>query len=126
MEISICGPSTAAKHLLLELLECPPELLDSLDHVEKSLVDAAGAVGVVIIGRVFHKFNPQGITGVLLLAESHMAIHTWPERGYAAVDVFTCSDSVDHDTIMEVLVERFDATHHQNRLVERGKFGDDS
>ena len=73
-------------HLILELQECRPDLLDDLDYVQQTLLEAAESTGATIIGNTFHKFSPQGVTGVVAIAESHVCIHTWPEYGYAAAD----------------------------------------
>ena len=70
-------------HLLLELKECNPQLLDDLSYVRSALIRAAEDVGAHIVGESFHRFTPQGVTGILSIAESHISIHTWPEYGYA-------------------------------------------
>ena len=66
-------------HLLLELKECNPKLLNDLDYVRQSILLAAHEVGAQIVGESFHRFSPQGVTGILAIAESHISIHTWPE-----------------------------------------------
>ena len=71
-------------HLLLELRQCNPALLNDIDHIRNAMVEAAEAVEAHVVGESFHRFNPQGVTGILAIAESHISIHTWPEYGYAA------------------------------------------
>lgn len=81
-------------HVLLDLHGVSGAVLTDCPQIEQVLLDAAAAAGARVLGRRFHRFGPgQGITGVLLLAESHISIHTWPEHGYAAVDVFMCGDA---------------------------------
>ena len=79
-------------HCLLELYGCPLELLDDRDHILRSLREAAEGAGATWLDGTSHKFEPQGVTALGLLSESHISIHTWPELGYAAVDCFTCGD----------------------------------
>ena len=83
------------QHVLAEFFECDPNTLNSLDKVEKYMVDAALECGATIVQKCFHMFNPYGVSGVVIISESHLAIHTWPELGYAAVDLFTCGDKCD-------------------------------
>jgi len=91
------------KHIILELWGCEKQALDDQQGVEKMLVNSAKACGATLICVKTHKFSPQGVTGVAVLAESHISIHTWPELGYAAMDVFTCGDHViPQDTIPEI------------------------
>lgn len=81
-------------HLLVELEECDLKLLEDFAGVKRTLLDAARVSGATVVDSVFHKFNPMGISGVVVIAESHISIHTWPEHRYAAVDVFTCSNAM--------------------------------
>jgi S-adenosylmethionine decarboxylase len=80
------------RHFIFELFGCDKAVLDNLPGIESAMVVAAEAAGAMVVGKVFHKFSPQGVTGVVIIAESHISIHTWPELGYAAVDIFTCSN----------------------------------
>lgn len=86
---------TLGKHLLIEYYDCDRDLLNSVSGVEKVMTAAAEACGATIVRSVFHAFNPIGVSGVVVISESHLAVHTWPEHGYAAVDVFTCGTHVD-------------------------------
>jgi S-adenosylmethionine decarboxylase len=83
------------KHLLLELKDCNPKTLTNLEFVQETLKNAALEAKATIVEVAFHEFSPFGISGMVVIAESHLAIHTWPEYGYAAVDVFTCGDLID-------------------------------
>ena len=81
-------------HLLLEMNECNATLLDDVELVKRALLDAAAEAGATVVGEVFHKFSPVGVTGIVCIAESHISIHTWPEHAYAAVDIFTCGETL--------------------------------
>jgi S-adenosylmethionine decarboxylase proenzyme len=76
--------------VLAELYGCSLDLLDDLDAVSEHLRAAAESVGATVVGSAFHRYAPQGVSGVLLIAESHVSVHTWPEARYVAVDIFTC------------------------------------
>lgn len=81
---------TIGRHLIAEFYSASPSALDDLEHVRKSMLEAARAVGATVLGQNFHRFDPQGVSGTVVIAESHLSIHTWPERGYAAIDIYTC------------------------------------
>ena len=80
------------KHCILELYDCDPSKLDDEVFLRSAITQAAERAGATLLNLITHQFQPQGVTGLALLAESHISIHTWPEAGYAAVDVFTCGD----------------------------------
>ncbi len=84
------------------------------------MVDAALTAGAEVREVAFHKFSPQGVSGVVVISESHLTIHTWPELGYAAIDVFTCGDTVDPWTALNYLVEHFQAQNTVSSEVKRG------
>lgn len=114
-------PQTAlGYHLLLELHDCDPALLDSVPAVEKILTEAADAAGATVVNAAFHHFSPHGVTGVLVIAESHVAAHTWPEYGYAAIDCFTCGESEVLERVGELITAKFKAGRHSRKLIERG------
>lgn len=81
------------KHILFTLYECDPDLLDDEDYIRETLFEATNHMGATFLKTQSHKFCPQGVTAVTLLAESHISIHTWPENGTAVCDVFTCGDA---------------------------------
>lgn len=111
-------------HLILELRDCEPERLNDYSFVRNALIDAANAVGATIIGESFHRFQPIGVTGVVAIAESHLCIHTWPEFGYAAVDIFTCGTSFSPHTAAHLLVDSFQARDPSIIEIERGKLSE--
>ncbi len=108
------------KHLLLELKECNPQLLNDLAYIRNSLLLAAEDLGVQVVGESFHQFSPQGVTGILSIAESHISIHTWPEYGYAAADIFTCGSSFQPSQAAQILVEQFESKDQDITEIPRG------
>jgi len=108
------------RHLLVELHDCDREALNDLDLIRDVMVKAAIDCGAVVLGSSFHRFSPQGVSGVVVIAESHLSIHTWPEFGYAAVDVFTCGTSVNPEKAAEVLIDRLDSKNHTTTEIARG------
>lgn len=108
------------RHVLAEIYGCDFETLNDIGKVEKIMVDAALEAGAEIREVAFHKFSPQGVSGVVVISESHLAIHTWPELGYAAVDVFTCGDKVNPWDACNYLTEEFRAKHLTAKEIKRG------
>ena len=107
-------------HLLLELKNCNRDLLDDLPYIRKVLLEAAEKTGATIIGQSFHQFSPQGVTGVVAIAESHLCIHTWPEFGYAAVDIFTCGEGFKPREAAKMVVQSLESEEHSITEIERG------
>lgn len=87
--------------LAIELFDCDAKILNDYRLLEQSLVEAATKAGATVVDSVFHQFNPHGISGAVIIAESHIAIHTWPEYCYAALDIFTCGTDIDPNGIAE-------------------------
>ena len=110
------------RHLLLELFDCDPDAINSLETVKAALIEAAKRAQATIVDVVFHEFNPFGIRGVVVIAESHLSIHTWPEYRYAAVDVFSCGDVLQPETAVTYLVEQFGAERASVVEMQRGVF----
>ena len=107
-------------HLILELKQCDRQRLNDLAYVKATMMEAARAVGATIIGESFHQFDPIGVTGVVAIAESHLCIHTWPEYGYAAVDIFTCGDTCTPREAAQLLIDRFQAQDPSLTELQRG------
>ena len=84
--------STIGKHIIVELGHCPSHFLDNPDVLDRVFSEGIKRCGATIIGRVLHKFQPQGVSGIYLLSESHTSFHTWPEKGYASIDTYTCGN----------------------------------
>lgn len=108
------------RHILCEAYGCDPEVLDNRDLVESIMVGAALEAGAEVREVAFHEFSPQGISGVVVISESHLTIHTWPELGYAAIDVFTCGDAVDPWDAVEYLIQHFEAKDTACSEIKRG------
>jgi len=108
------------RHLLLELRECNVALLDDLVYLENALVSAAIESGATVIDKSFHQFAPQGVSGVVLIAESHLSLHTWPEHAYAAVDIFTCGTTVKIEVAADALISRLGSRDPSVLEVKRG------
>jgi S-adenosylmethionine decarboxylase len=107
-------------HLLIELRECNPEILKDLNKVKDALVSAAREAKATIVDISFHEFNPFGISGMVVIAESHLSIHTWPEYSYAAVDIFTCGDIIKPEVAASFLIERFESRSPSVVELKRG------
>jgi S-adenosylmethionine decarboxylase proenzyme len=108
------------RHLIAELSDCRNDILNDLPRLEKILKEAARRSGAVVVNTVFHRYNPQGISGIVVIAESHLSLHTWPEYGYAAVDCFTCGDTVDPYKAVEHLKEQLFCQSIKIREINRG------
>ncbi|MGB0167528.1 MAG: polyamine aminopropyltransferase [Luteibaculum sp.] len=106
-------------HILVEFMGCIPEVMNDVSVIEEAMVNGAEIAGATVINSTFHHFSPYGVSGVVVIQESHLAIHTWPEYGYAAVDLFTCGEmnawiSFDH------LKEVFGAKNYSALEMRRG------
>jgi len=100
------GASTGfslGRHMTVEFYDCDPKTLADAKQVEEIFLRAAKQSGATVIDSYFHEFKPQGVSGVVVISESHFTIHAWPEYDYAAVDLFTCGDKVDFDVAMEII-----------------------
>ncbi len=107
-------------HYVLELYECVPALLNDADAVQNAIIEAAERAHATLLKVITHRFEGQGITGLGLLAESHLSIHTWPECGYAAIDIFTCGSNTEPESACNFLIERFGAQSHVIIVITRG------
>ena len=108
------------RHLLLELKDCNVEVLNDLDFLKRCLHDAAEQIGATVVNECFYEFSPHGISGVLVISESHLCVHTWPEYGYAAIDIFTCGDSVEPERAVNTLVEKLGSKNSSFIELKRG------
>jgi len=111
---------TLGQHLLVEYYNCNPEILDDVAGIEKRMNEAALACGATIVNSTFHRFEPWGVSGVVVIAESHLAIHTWPEYGYASVDLYTCGEDIQPDAAYEFLKEALQAEITETQFLRRG------
>mgnify|MGYP000456923456 FL=1 len=83
------------RQILVEFYDCDSSSINDVEFIEEAMLNATKEANATIISHNFHKFSPYGVSGVVVIAESHVAIHTWPEYNYAAVDIFTCGDTID-------------------------------
>jgi S-adenosylmethionine decarboxylase len=113
------------KHLLLELNDCDHELLNDKEYLRKTLSDVARLIGATVVDDSFYQFTPQGVSGVVIIAESHISIHTWPEHNYAAIDVFTCGEVINPKDAIKPLVERLNAKSSTHIELNRGVLSSD-
>lgn len=111
--------SAKGRHYLIELYDCPPERLRLPATSEDILLRAAAAMGATVVSSHFHAFSPHGVSGVIIIQESHLTIHTWPEHGYAAVDIFTCGP-LDIEVGIALLLRDFGARRSTTQPFARG------
>ena len=107
-------------HLLLELENCNPQLLDDLEYIRQAMTVAAKGAGATIVGESFHQFDPRGVTGIIAIAESHLCIHTWPEHNYAAVDIFTCGKNFKPYDAAQVIIQKLQCDSPSVTELQRG------
>lgn len=107
-------------HLLVELKDCNSKLLNDIKKIEEILVAAAKEAKATIIESRFHKFSPFGISGVVVIAESHLTIHTWPEYGYAAVDIFTCGETLQPSVAATYVITKLQSKNPSMVEMKRG------
>lgn len=108
------------RHIIAELSYCSPEVISNIDKVQDIMVKAAKVANAEVREVVFHKFNPQGVSGVVVIAESHLSIHTWPEYGYAAIDIYTCGSNTDPERACDFIAGYFGAGKVVTTKMDRG------
>ena len=108
------------RHLIVEYADCNNNVLDDIALLEEYMKESVRQAGATIVKSVFHRYNPQGVSGVVVIAESHISIHTWPEYGYASVDFFTCGESVDPYKAFEYMKEKLQSQKPHVFELKRG------
>ena len=108
------------RHMIVEFVDCNRSLLNDSENLEQIINEAVRRSGATIVKTVFHRYNPHGVSGVVVIAESHFSIHTWPEYGYAAVDFFTCGDQVNANRAFDYMKEQLDAQSVSFKDLRRG------
>ena len=106
--------------ILADLHGCDTAALADVDGIRRHMLEAARRAGATIVAECFHRWSPEGVSGVVVIAESHLAVHTWPERGYAAIDFFTCSGAIGAEAGLAYLREALRARSHSTRTIPRG------
>ncbi|MBN2373400.1 S-adenosylmethionine decarboxylase proenzyme [bacterium] len=109
------------RQVLVEFFDCDSQILNDVDAIKMFMQEATAISQAHIVQSVFHLFNPHGVSGVVVIAESHFAIHTWPEYGYAAVDLFTCGEQVDPWKAMEYLKKCLKSSKAKTIEMKRGQ-----
>jgi S-adenosylmethionine decarboxylase len=107
-------------HLIIELYECQSDVINDARIVEEKLIEAVRISGANMVQSVIHEFNPHGVSGVIVIEESHFSVHTWPEYGYCALDIFTCGDEIDYYSALQYLKEEFQAKNLSVTEMKRG------
>ncbi len=110
------------KQILVEFYDCDHELLKQEKYIEQAMIEACIAAKATVVTHTFHSFSPYGISGVVVIAESHVAIHTWPEYGYAAVDIFTCGETIEPWVLFHHLKKAFCSSQDSKMELKRGLF----
>ncbi|SDN05930.1 adenosylmethionine decarboxylase [Sediminibacillus halophilus] len=111
---------TMGRHVIAELWECNIDKLNDMGLIEKIFVNAALKAGAEIREVAFHKFAPYGVSGVVIISESHLTIHSFPEHGYASIDVYTCGDVIDPNVAAEYIAESLESNRSEKVEVPRG------
>ena len=111
--------SHQSKHLLLELYRCDYEKLNDESFLRCTLNNAAKIANATVLNLISNKFEPQGVTAIALLAESHLSIHTWPEARYSAIDIFTCGQNMQPEKSCKYLIKALIAEEHLLRVINR-------
>ena len=111
---------TYSRHCIMELWECTAGFLDNRELIQQAMVQAALESGAEIRNVSFHKFEPQGVSGVVVISESHLSIHTFPEHGYASIDVFTCGERIDPRNVGQLIAKKLGSKRTYEVNLERG------
>ncbi len=111
---------TMGRHVIAELWNCNIDKLNNLKLIEKIMVNAALESGAEIREVAFHKFAPMGVSGVVIISESHLTIHSFPEHGYASIDVYTCGDTIDPTVAAKFITKQLEASKCESIEVARG------
>lgn len=111
--------NTIGRHLIAEFYGCDPSVLNNVESIREGMLAAAEVVGATVVGETFHAFTPQGVSGTVVIAESHLSIHTWPENGYVATDIYTCGGLNPHAGL-ELLGRHLKARSYRLQEILRG------
>jgi S-adenosylmethionine decarboxylase len=112
------------RHILAEFFNCDKDILNNSTQIEKLMIDAAKEANATVLSTSVRTFEPFGVSAVVIIAESHLTIHTWPEYGYAAVDFFTCGDQADPWKAYLFLIKELKAKRTTEKEVLRGIVSD--
>lgn len=112
--------SILGNHYLIDYYNCDKNVLSVVGEIENIMIEASVIGNLNVVDQSFHQFSPSGVSGVLILQESHFTIHTWPEYNYASVDLYLCDKSLDISSLLEYLDKKFMSTKYEVRKIERG------
>ena len=119
-EFLVQNPHPDGYHLMMEFFGCDSEKINSRKFLHRMVMAAVKAVGLTNLGSRFHQFEPHGVTGFTLLAQSHISFHTWPEYGYLVLDIFTCGDQQQADRLADLFSKRLSPTRVHQQVVRKG------
>ncbi len=108
-------------HYIVDYYECNNKYLTSVSKVNNIMKNASKIGKFSVVKSCFHQFLPCGVSGVMVLKESHLTIHTWPEYQYAAIDIFLCDININIDKVVEYLSSVFETNNYKIKKIERGK-----
>ena len=108
------------KHAVIDIYDCNFDI-DNLDKIKEVLIESAKEANLHVVDIVFHKFEPIGISGVVVLAESHIAVHTWPEYNFVAADAFTCGTTMDPKVVLEIIAKKLNSNNFKIKDFNRGE-----
>lgn len=111
---------TMGRHVIAELWGCNIDKLNDREAMENVFVNAALEAGAEVREVAFHKFAPQGVSGVVIISESHLTIHSFPEHGYASIDVYTCGDTIDPNVASDYIAKALEAEEKETLELPRG------
>ena len=116
--------SRLGKQVIVDFYDCDSAVLDDVEGLKCALVESAIVANSTVVNSIFHHYSPYGVSGVVVIVESDITIHTWPEYGYAAIDIFTCGEEMDPWKAYEHLKKHLGAGRSEAREVTRGVFRD--
>jgi S-adenosylmethionine decarboxylase len=117
---------TIGFHYVVEAAGCDPEILADANKLREIFLEAAKIGKMEVKMTHFFKFSPTGVSGMVVVAESHLSIHTWPERGYAAIDVYTCGTKADPEKAVDYILDQIKAKYAHVSEIKRGIYEDDN
>ena len=112
--------NSLGSHLIIDAFDCNPKILDSVPQISRIINEAVLISGATPHESCFHHFSPQGVSGVIIIAESHFSIHTWPENSYAAIDIFTCGHKIKKEKAMKFIKNELEAQSIEFQELQRG------
>jgi len=110
---------TFGKHYIVDYIGCNKDIINSIDDIEEIMISVAKQVNTTIISSNFNQFYPYGVSGVLIISESHFTIHTWVDEGFVAIDMFVCDLDIDLDKAVELFKQKLQAKNYKIKKIMR-------